>query len=389
MDRTRRNFFPLALVALSIAACRSQSPAGQPVAAAPASQASLVVSATPETSLQPATPTPTTRLPTATPISTSTSTPTPTETPTPTATPLHPLSIEYLRAQTYPGSEIVIEEELDPGPNYFRYLVSYRSEGLRIFAYMTVPFGETPEAGWPVVIFNHGYIPPQQYRSTQRYVAYVDAFASRGYLVFRPDYRGHGDSEGQARGAYGAPDYTVDVLNAVAAVKTDPLADPNRIGMWGHSMGGYITLRAMVTDPDIKAGVIWAGVVGSYEDLLLRWTRDGSEIPPEADSWRSRVFDFYGTPEENPAFWNGIAANSYLADLAGPIQLHHGTEDTSVPLYFSQSLRDDLLEAGGQVEYYEYLGDNHNLSVFFSLAMQRSIGFFDRYVKADLDQLNP
>ena len=93
---------------------------------------------------------------------------------------------------------------------------------------------------------------------------YVDGFAHNGYIVFRADYRGHGSSEGEATGGYGSPAYTIDVLNALTAMKNYPGADPNRIGMWGHSMGGHITLRAMVTHGDIKAGVIWAGVVASY-----------------------------------------------------------------------------------------------------------------------------
>ena len=78
---------------------------------------------------------------------------------------------------------------------------------------------DMPATGWPVIIFNHGYIPPEQYRTTERYVAYVDGFARNGYIVFRSDYRGHGNSEGEATGGYGTPAYTVDVLNAVAAVK--------------------------------------------------------------------------------------------------------------------------------------------------------------------------
>ena len=121
---------------------------------------------------------------------------------------------------------------------YDPLLVSYESDGLKIYALLTVPNGDEPATGWPVVIFNHGYIPPAQYRTTERYVAYVDAFARNGYIVFRSDYRGHGSSEGEARGGYGSPDYTIDVLNAVSSIKRFPDADPNRIGMWGHSMGG-------------------------------------------------------------------------------------------------------------------------------------------------------
>ena len=120
-----------------------------------------------------------------------------------------------MRKRDYPGSDIVIEQTLAPGANYYQYVVSYKSDGLKIYALMTVPMGQKPATGWPVVIFNHGYIPPAQYRTTERYVAYVAAFARSGYIVFKSDYRGHGDSEGRASGGYGSPDYTIDVLNAV------------------------------------------------------------------------------------------------------------------------------------------------------------------------------
>ena len=75
--------------------------------------------------------------------------------------------------------------------------------------------------------------------------------------------------------------------------------------------------------------------------------------------------------------------SSYLADLSGPLQLHHGTADESVPTEFSQTLYQQAQAAklSVPVEYYEYPGDNHNLSKSFNTAMQRSIAFFDKYVK--------
>ncbi len=363
----------LLVVVISFAACGcSARPDPTPT---PAQAISLAF--TPSPTVQPT--------PTATlmPSPTSTPTPVPTPTSTPSPTPLHPLTIEAMRAWAYPGSEIAIEEALAPGPNYDRYIASYRSDGLKIYALLTVPQGERPASGWPVIVFNHGYIPPSQYRTAERYVAYVDAFARNGYIVFRPDYRGHGNSEGEARGGYGAPDYTIDVLNAVASIKRYPDADPNRIGMWGHSMGGHITLRAMVISKDIKAGVIWAGVVASYPDLMARWSRRpaGSAIPSTARRWREELVAQYGSPEENPEFWASISPNTYVADLSGPIQLHHGTGDTNVPVEFSQKLAEQIQQAGEVVELYLYEGDNHNISHRFSLAMQRSVAFFDRYVK--------
>lgn len=323
-------------------------------------------------------------------VATFTSTPlpslTPTVTPTPTRTP-HPMSIEALRQRSYPGSDITLVETLEPGDNYYRYYASYESEGLTIYALLTVPYSEPPPGGYPAIVFNHGYIPPDVYRTTERYVAYVDSLASHGYVVFRIDYRGHDRSEGEAAGAYSDPGYTVDVLNAVAALQRFPQVNPERIGMWGHSMGGYLTLRAMVVSPEIKAGVIWAGVVASYPDLLTRWRRGTGPTSTPSFSpsrrWRSDWVTQFGTPEENPDFWNAVSANSFLGDLSGPIQLHHGTADTSVPLEFSEILYKQLLDAGQTTELYTYPGDDHNISNAFSVAMTRSIEFFDRYLKGD------
>ncbi len=340
-------------------------------------------------------PTPLARTATLEPTAAATQTATipPTETPTatvtlsPTPTP-HPMTIAAMRAMEYPGSDLVIEETLDPGSNYDRYYVHYLSEGLKIYALLTVPRGEIPATGWPVIIFNHGYIPPTVYRTTERYIAYVDNLARSGYIVLRVDYRGHDRSEGEPTGAYGDPGYTVDVLNAVATMRRFPQADPERIGMWGHSMGGYITLRAMVIDPGIKAGVIWAGVVANYPDMLTRWRR-ARAFPTSTPNptgvtrrWRQDWTELYGTPEENPEFWASISANTYLADLNGrPIQLHHGTSDGEVPLEFSQILAEQMQAAGQTVELYTYEGDDHNISNYFSAAMTNTIIFYDTYLK--------
>ncbi len=368
----------LLAASLALAGCSRARPSPTPEAPAVALAETPAPAAT-STPLPTSTPTP---LPTATP----TATLIPTATPTATPTPVHPLSIAYLRQQEYPGSDIVIEATLASGANYDRYYASYDSEGLKQFGLLTVPRGTKPESGWPVIIFNHGYIPPSQYRTTERYVAYVDGFARNGYIVFRPDYRGHDRSEGTASGAYGSPDYVIDVLNAVASMKRFPDADPARIGMWGHSMGGWITLRAMVTDPDIKAGVIWAGVVASYEDLLTRWRRGSgpTPTPPPASTrgrWRNSLVSAFGSPESNPDFWRTLSANYFLADLSGPIELHHAAGDESVPIEFSEILYEQGQEAGMPISLYTYPGDNHNISANFNTAMARSVAFFDRWLK--------
>jgi len=303
--------------------------------------------------------------------------------PSPTPTP-HPLSVQSLRDMEFPGSELVIEETLSPGNNYSRYYVSYMSEGLKQYALLTIPIGEKPTSGWPAIVFNHGYIPPGEYKTTERYVAYTDGFSRNGYILIRPDYRGHDRSEGEAAGGYGSNAYTIDVLNALASLRKHPDVDVNRIGMWGHSMGGFITLRSMVVDNNIKAGVIWAGVVVSYPDLINNWRRRTFVPPPSLPTgvtrWRDRLSTEFGTPQENPDFWKLLSSNSYLSDISGPIQLHHGTADDSVPVAFSEQLDKELKTVNKLSDLHIYPQDDHNIGLYFGIAMERSIAFFDEHL---------
>lgn len=305
---------------------------------------------------------------------------------------LNPLAIEYMRKQKYPGSDIIIEQILPSGSNYNRYIASYKSDGLKIFALLTVPQGEKPKTGWPVIIFNHGYIPPEQYRTTEKYLAYTDAFSGNGYIVFKSDYRAHGNSEGKPEGAYYSPAYTIDVLNAVSSIKKYKDVDSQRIGMWGHSMGGMITLRSMVVTDDIKAGEIWAGVVASYEDLANNWHHPvhnpqisiSEQIEQMARRpGRQEFIEKYGSFEANPQFWQSISPIFFVKNIAGPIQLQHGTDDEEVPLLFSQKLEKALKDAGKPVEFFTYKGDNHNLSNNLETALQRSVEFFDKNLKGE------
>jgi len=300
---------------------------------------------------------------------------------------LHSLAIESLRDREYPGSDIVIEQELNRGGNYSRYIASYKSDGLKIFGLLTIPNGQIPAGGWPAIIFNHGYIPPSQYVTSQRYEAYLDGFAKSGYVVFKSDYRGHGNSEGSATGNYFSPGYAVDVANAVSSIKKYKDVNPEKIGMWGHSMGGNLAMKNLVLSDDIKAVVIWAGVVGSYEDILNNWSRARSWQMASAEHRhqgpsRQNFLDEFGEYEENPNFWKSIDPYTYLDDIDTPVQLHHGTGDTHVPLSFSEGFKRALEKEGKSVELYIYDGADHNLSgAVFGQAMARSVEFFDKYLK--------
>lgn len=302
---------------------------------------------------------------------------------------LNPLSIEIMRSKTYPGSKIEILEELPNETNYKQYVVGYKSDGLTIHALLTVPTTPKPKNGYPAIIFNHGYIPPEEYRTTERYTAYVDSFARNGYVVLKSDYRGHGSSEGNPEGAYFSPSYTVDVLNGLSSVRQLNYVDTNKIGMWGHSMGGNITQRILVIDPNIKAAVIWGGVVGSYEDMFKDWwskrqtpsfTPSNRELNTNRPSRQLFIKEF-GEPTSASEFWNSISPTSYMQYLNTPIELHHGLADETVPFALSQDYYDELKKANKEADVYFYEGTDHNLSQSFNLAMQRSVAFFDKYLK--------
>lgn len=286
---------------------------------------------------------------------------------------LHPMSIEALRQRAYPGGDFAVERTLPDGTNYRQSIVSYRSEGLKIYGLLTIPLAPRPEKGYPAVIFVHGYIPPKQYSTTGNYSGYQATLARSGFATFKPDLRGHGNSEGEAVSAHYSEKYVVDVLYALSSMKNSADIDPERIGYWGHSNGGEIGLRAVILSPDIKAAVFWAGVVGNFRDMFETYN---AKIPFLRDVDENPLVKEYGLPSQNPAFWEMLDPYSYLSDISAPIELHHGTEDVSVPIELSIRLNEELGKQGKKVDYFEYAGDDHNIGNNSSLAWQRSIRFF-------------
>lgn len=293
--------------------------------------------------------------------------------------PAHPFSIDALRSRDYPGSEIVIERDLGLRDGFRSHVISYQSDGLKLYALMNVPSGQAPEGGYPVLILNHGYIEPTVYNTITSYQSYMDPYSRAGFLVVKPDYRGHDDSEGQPVSAHTSPDYTVDVLNLVSSIKKYPQANPNKIAMWGHSMGGGITLRALTVSADIKAAALLAGVVASPQSFYDYWQKFAND--PRTPNWikenANRTLEQFGTPDDNPDLWASISPYSYVGGISAPVQIHHGTADPDVPIVFSDELNAALKTAGKPVEYFIYQGGDHNLAgAARGPVLSRTIDFF-------------
>ncbi len=306
-------------------------------------------------------------------------------TPTPNSM-VNPLAISSMKQKSYPGSALVVAATLTPGADYSRYIVSYLSEGLKQYGLLTVPTGQKPAGGWPVILFNHGYIPPAQYSTEISYASFVNPLASAGYIVFKPDYRGNGNSEGTPMQIYVSADYLVDSMNALASIKQYKDANPQKIGVFGHSMGGNITLHELVISKDIQAAELMAGVVGDETGILNWWNQRISAksiIGNDLDTSYivQQMIADYGTPVTNPQYWNAIDPTKYVSDITAPVEIQVGTADVSVPPVFSSSLRDTLQSAGKTVVYHAYAGADHNLSPDSSRALTETVAFFNQYLK--------
>lgn len=304
--------------------------------------------------------------------------------PSPTPFLFEELTIPYLRAREY-KSHLGELSKYTQNSNYISYLTNYGSDGLKINGLLTEPKEEKPAAGHPAIVFIHGYISPPSYKTTSNYFEYVDYLARNGFVVFKIDLRGHGDSEGEPGGAYYSSDYIIDVLNAYSALQNSGIVNPAKIGLWGHSMAGNVVFRAMAVKSEIPAGSIWAGAVYTYKDFAEYGLSDGSYRPPSNNSERQKkrqlLMDTYGNPKDGNPFWDLVAATNYLQDFKGAIQLNHAVDDDVVNIGYSRGLNGILDKTQIPHELNEFPNGGHNITdPSFTPAMQKTVEFFKKYL---------
>ena len=306
-----------------------------------------------------------------------------------------PISIPYLRSIKIESTNLNIEQKLADGSNYERFIASYQSEGNKIYALLTIPKGEKPEGGFQAIVFNHGYIPPKQYSTQGYYVSYVDYLARNGFVVLKIDFRGNGQSEGIASGSYFSSSYTKDAIAALDSLQKFDKVNPEKIGFWGHSMSGNLVLRSMLISNRVKAGVIWAGAVYSYEDFGKYRIQDNSYTPPQTqpsttiidpnrDSSQnaSKLRENYKDIDFNNKYWSEVSLTKNIEYLEMPIQLHHAVNDSVVNIGYSRDLVEILKQNNKNYDYYVYQYGNHNIQVeSFNIAMDRTVTFFKNNLK--------
>src|SRR3989304_6714775 len=299
--------------------------------------------------------------------------------PAPTPFPFQELTIPYLRNRQY-ESGLGELEKLSENSNFTSYITSYNSDSLKINGLLTIPKGDVPDKGWPAIVFVHGYIPPQEYRTRMNYLSYVNFLAENGFVVFKIDLRGHDQSEGEPGGGYYSGDYVIDTLNASSALANSDFVNPNAIGLWGHSMAGNIVFRGFVASDKIPAVVIWAGAGYTYTDLQSYRIQDSSYQAPPADSERARKWqelrNIYGDFDPEDDFWKQVPATNYLEGGVGAVQIDHAVNDNVVSIDYSRNLMSILDNSEIIHTLNEYPSGGHNLEgATFTQAMQETVDF--------------
>ena len=346
--------------------------------------------------------TPTAGTPTPTLVISTTIAPTPTATitratitPTPTRNPLpldaNALAITTLRARRYGGDGIKSTRVVLTIDAYKQVLIEYFSDGLKITGTMNVPRGIGP---FPVVILDHGYFKPAEYKAGDGTSRAADAFARHGYLTLAPDYRCYAGSQCGANPLYVG--YAIDVLNLLAQVSSLPDADPARVGIWGHSMGGGITLRVLAITNDIKVAALYGALTGD-DEVQYCWLQGCrvASVPTPESRFRQAIQDaqddallYFPTPvaSNDPlARLRDIFARSSpsrnLQYITTPLIIHHGEADDTVPIQWSVDLADALSARGKTAVLYTYPGQGHVFAGWsWQLFMTRTLAFFDEFL---------
>ena len=325
---------------------------------------------------------------------------TPTVTPIPTTTrttqkAIQPYTIKGLRSHKFQSGKIIIRKNLLETENFIRYLIEYPSDGLTITGIMQIPKnGEPP---YPVIVMNHGFFSRSVYNSgdgTDRAAEFLNRY---GYLTVSSDYRSWGDSETGESLFYSG--LAIDVINLMNAIPSIPQADPERIGMWGHSMGGGVTLKVLTIDSRVKAAVIYSSVSAAFDDIIGRWGPgclgdvfegelaygcNSSDILPldlPADLSAS-----YFNSVTDPEILKAVSPLYHLDNVTAPVQINYGTKDgqtfAGTPPEWSKKMYDGFIEANKVAQIFAQEGEGHSfIGEPWFVFMLRSLKFFDKYVK--------
>jgi dipeptidyl-peptidase-4 len=239
-------------------------------------------------------------------------------------------------------------------------------DGAQLNASIIKPPDFNSQKKYPVLVYTYGGPHAQVVRNGWGGANFLwhQLMAQKGYIVFSLDNRG---SSGRGHAfetplhfRMGAQELS-DQRDGVQYLKSLPYVDANRIGIWGWSYGGHMTLHAMFeAGDDFKVGFAGGPVTDwRYYDSIY-------------------TERYLGLPQKNGKGYQDSSPVKYAGQLKGKLLIAHGTGDDNVHFANTLSVINDLIEAGKYVEILPFPGRGHGVSdpPARRVLMQRVTQFF-------------
>jgi dipeptidyl aminopeptidase/acylaminoacyl peptidase len=229
-------------------------------------------------------------------------------------------------------------------------------DGMTIPAYLTLP-ADRPAQKLPLIAWIHG---GPWARDTSGWDTAAQFFASRGYAVFQPNYRGStGYGLRHLKAGYKQLGQTMqdDITDGVQDLIRRGIVDPQRVCIGGASYGGYATLMGLVREPGLfKCGIDVMGVTD------LEWWQslgdtDFNLTNPNAAT--VQLNKMVGKPGVDDALLHDNSPRFLAAKMKAPVLIVHGSNDPRVPLRHAEAMRSALTAAGHPPEWVVYAGEGH------------------------------
>ena len=196
-----------------------------------------------------------------------------------------------------------------PNPHVLLEEITYLSDGLKVKGLMAEPITEGNYEG---IIYLRGGM---QHIGMVR-PARIAQFASQGFVVFAPYYRGNRGGEG--RDEFAGADRQ-DAVNAVDVLKQNPKTNVEKIHLFAFSRGGIMALWTAILREDITSVVTWSGV----SDIVFTYKE-------RKDMRRMMKRVIGGTPNNMPDEYRNRTALFRVDEIDSPILIIHGMIDENV-----------------------------------------------------------
>jgi dipeptidyl aminopeptidase/acylaminoacyl peptidase len=218
---------------------------------------------------------------------------------------------------------------------------------------LTLPPGREAK-NLPVILFPHG---GPNARDEAEFDWWAQAFASRGYAVFQPNFRGSTGRSAVFRlagnGEWGRKMQT-DISDGLAELVRQGIVDPTRACIMGASYGGYAALAGVTLQHGLYRCSVAVAPVSDLKDFDATRYRESGDNKMVRSSWRELLGD--------PKNFNEVSPRRHAAQADAPVLLIHGKDDTVVNFSQSQAMADALKDAGRPYEMVVLRQEDHWLS---------------------------